>query len=136
MDKYTLTPATTIQDIQNNPGITPAEKSLLVSAFSNGIIADAPLNPSIISYESTKKSMEELLSSPGFKQTEKLVVQVTGEKIPPPTNTPVLVKQIVENPSILSGKPITTIAAGLAIVMGLGYEGKGKGFSFWTGLKR
>ncbi|MDP2103593.1 MAG: hypothetical protein Q8K26_01575, partial [Candidatus Gracilibacteria bacterium] len=135
MTKYKLATNVSIQEVQDNEKISAEEKSLLISAISGGITKTTPLNQAIINYDTTKKNMEELLSSPGFKQAEKLVAQATGELVPP-TNTKDLAKKVTEDPvGALSGKPLTTIGAGLALVYGLGYE-KGKGFSLWTGLKR
>lgn len=137
MAEYCLKPSVTIAEIQSNQSMTPEKKALLISALSNGIITDAPLYPTLTHYNATKKDTQEFFSSPGYLQAEKMVIQVTGEKTSTQADTELLVQKISEDPvSALSGKPITTIAAGIAIIIGLGYEGKGKGFSFWTGLKR
>lgn len=106
------------------------EKALLASALSGGIPNNS-LTPTLTNYDAMQSQTKELLDSKAFRAMEAGLCKLSGSE-----SSPVDSKKVVENPSILSGKPITTVAAGLALVMGLGYEGKGKGFSLWTGLKR
>ena len=98
--------------------IPEKEKAFLISYLSGGI-QNTPLASTLEKYDTIRTQAKEVFDSKTFQTIEK---SFGGT----PADAKDLAKRVTEDPSILSGKPLTTIAAGIALVMGLGYEGKGK----------
>lgn len=143
MKKYNIDrqSVTDSKDITSRNDIPKEDQSFLVSYLAHGISPTTPLAPMLENYDARKAQLQAFLESKEFIGIESAVNKAhdtaTGAEVPtPPINAKETAWEGTRDPSVLTGKPLTTIAAGLAIVAGLGYEGKGKWFSFWTGLKR
>lgn len=132
--KYKL-PENFIADDIKEKNIPDTDKALLFSSLNNGL-AWVDMSQVVNNYTNMQKDAKEVFDSQAFKQAQKVIDTVTGWKNKAPENTQDIARQFSEDPAgALSGKPLTTIGAGIALIMGLGYE-KGKGFSLWTGLTR
>lgn len=128
--KHSLSPCFSKEEIKSNNNLSQNEKSLLISYTCWGI-SNSDINPVIKNYEEMKKQAKIVFESNTFKILDKTLSWDNTTK-----DAADLAKTVTEDPSVLAGKPMTTIAAVIAWVFALWYQWKGKWFSLWSWLKR
>lgn len=119
----------TVEQISSNNRISKNEKALIIS-YLNWWISWDNINSTMESYNEMKKNNLEIFNSEEFN---KINSKLSSDKTP--VDAKDLAKKVTEDPTVLLSKPMTAIAAGLAVLFGIGYE-KWKWFSLWTWLKR
>ena len=133
MKKNNISSKASVEEIKCNPKLTSNEKSLIISHISCGI-SNNPIKPTVENYEVMQKQARDVFDSYAFQSLNSSLNTTNGT----PTgaiDSPALARQVTEDPSILSGKPLTVIAAWFAIIYALWYT-KGTWFDFWTWVKR
>lgn len=106
----------------------PAEDKALLLSSMDPDFSKTDIKQVAEKYAEMQTQTKEIFDSKHFKTIEKALGAT-------PVDAKDLARRVTEDPSILSGKPLTVLAGGLATIMALGHE-KGKWFSLWTGLTR